>query len=434
MPRASERLQQLQAKIGARTGVRAAVGDNQGGGDTSTHAELWLYGVVGGYWFGFNAKTVGDQLRGLEVDRLTVRIHSPGGSVFEGIAIANLLRNHKANVTVVIDGLAASAASIIAIAGDDVVMSPGSQMMIHDAWTCVCGNEKELRQEADWIGKQSVNLAEQYALRTGGTAESWRALMTAEPDGTWYTAQEAVDAKLADRIGTVVAASPAPEPPADPFEEEDDDLEASAAYALDTLLLHPAALAAWQPSGTHKPPTAPADGSTHTEGGSAVAFSDEQMTTLRSTLGLAEDADESAILAALEDVVDKATEPNAGGSSTPQIPEGMTLIETGVLDELKAGASAGQAANKELAAQKRDRAIQAAIADGKITPARQEHYAKLWDTDPEGTEQLLNALEAGLIPVEAKGHAQGGDAENLAADADYYALFPDERPAEQKGA
>jgi ATP-dependent protease ClpP protease subunit len=87
---------------------------------TQGHAELWLYGVVGGYWWGFDAEDVAYQLAGPRRRRdAHVRIHSPGGSVFEGIAIANLLRAHKAKVTVVVDGLAASAASIIAIAGDE---------------------------------------------------------------------------------------------------------------------------------------------------------------------------------------------------------------------------------------------------------------------------------------------------------------------------
>ena len=177
-------------------GAEDAAADAPAGAADRTHAELWLYGIVGGYWWGFNAKDIGDQLRGLDVDDLTVRIHSPGGDVFEGIAIANLLRNHKARVTTVVDGLAASSASIIAIAGDEVVMSPGSQMMIHDAWTCVCGNEKELQQEAQWIGKQSANLAEQYVAKAGGTTAEWRDVMRAEPDGTWYTAAETVEAKL----------------------------------------------------------------------------------------------------------------------------------------------------------------------------------------------------------------------------------------------
>jgi ATP-dependent protease ClpP protease subunit len=197
-------------------------------GETATTAELWLYGVVGGYWFGFNDKTVADQLRGLNVDQITVRLNSPAATPSRASRSATCFRNHKANVTVVVDGLAASAASIIAIAGDEVVMSPGSQMMIHDPWFFTMGNAKELRQDADFLDKQGANMAGVYACRAGGTAEEWRAAMTAEPDGTWYTADEAVDAKLADRVGTVVAVGAAPEPPPrTDLDDEGDDMAAA---------------------------------------------------------------------------------------------------------------------------------------------------------------------------------------------------------------
>jgi ATP-dependent protease ClpP protease subunit len=167
----------LANALGARNGARPRRCPRREG---TTSAELWLYGVVGGYWWGFNDKTVADQLRGLNVDQITVRLNSPGGDAIQGIAIGNLFRNHKANVTVVVDGLAASAASIIAIAGDEVVMSPGSQMMIHDPWFFTMGNAKELRQDADFLDKQGANMAGVYALRAGGTAETWRAAMTAD--------------------------------------------------------------------------------------------------------------------------------------------------------------------------------------------------------------------------------------------------------------
>ena len=137
-------------------------------------AELWLYGTVGGYWWGFDSDDVAGALRALgDVDELLVRLHSFGGSAIEGIAIANLLANLPASVHVriVVDGVAASAASMIALAGAELVMSPGSQLMVHDAWMVTAGNEAELRAEADWIGKQSRNYAETYAHRAGGTAE-----------------------------------------------------------------------------------------------------------------------------------------------------------------------------------------------------------------------------------------------------------------------
>ena len=147
-----------------------------------------------------------------------------------------------------------------------------------------------------------------------------------------------------------------------------------------------------------------------------MAFSDEQITDLRSKLSLPEDADETTILAMVDEVVDKATAP--APKAKEAVPEGMTLIETGVLAELKAGAAAGQAAGKQLAEQKRDQAIEAAIKAGKTTPARREHWAKSWDADPEGTKQLLDGLEAGLVPIEEKGHAQDGDAETTLSPAD----------------
>lgn len=400
-----QRLQDIQSRAsrlasaaGARNGaLLAAAPDAET--DGTTNAELWLYGVVGGYWWGFNDKTVADQLRGLNVDHITVRLNSPGGDAIQGVAIGNLLRNHKATVTVVVDGLAASAASIIAIAGDEVVMSPGSQFMVHDPWFYSVGNAKELRQDADFLDKQGANMAAVYALEAGGTPEEWRAAMTAEPDGTWYSADEAVAANLADRVGTVVAVGAAPEPPAVDLDDES-DMAARAAWDLE-VLIPPAARSAW----SYSPPTASAGGSTHTEGGPAVAFSDEQITTMRQKLGLPESADEATILAALDEALDERAEPTAAGSTT-DVPEGMVLVESSVLTDLREGAQAGREARQQLATQERDRVIDAAITAGKTTPARREHWATAYDADPAGTRELLDSLEPGLaVPTAEHGHA-----------------------------
>ena len=288
--------------------ARAAVGDEQQTGEPAQNVgELWLYGVVGGWWRGFDAESVAEALRKMDVDQLFVRIHSPGGLASDGIAIANLLRNHRATITVVVDGLAASAASVIAVAGDRVVMCPGSQMMLHDASTGMWGNERDLRRAADWIAGQSQNSPRLYAYPGGGTADQWREVMLAnDGDGTWYTAEAAVAAGLADEVGTRVANGSPPTAPEDD-DLEDEDTWASVAHDLQILdeWVHPAARAAWsgERRAAPKPPNASAVGSTHTEGGSAVAFSNEQMTTLRSTLQLEETADEAAILAAVTAVV-----------------------------------------------------------------------------------------------------------------------------------
>lgn len=381
--------------------------------DPGTVGELWLYGVVGGWWRGFDAESVANALRSLDVDTLYVRIHSPGGLASDGIAISNLLRNHSARVVIVVDGVAASAASVIALAGDEIVMCPGSQMMLHDASTVGYGNAADLRRAADWIDGQSANYAGVYAYKAGGTAAQWREVMLANDGwGTWYTAEEAVSAGLADSVGTRPAVGSPPTAPEDELEEELDDDETLARAAHDLALLdqcvHPAARAAWQGE-RPKPPTASADGSTTTqEGSSAVAFTNEQLATMRQELGLSEDADEATIVAALsealEERADATTTPQGTASVTVKVPEGMTLIETEVLDQLRSGAEDGRTARTQQLNEKRDRTIAQAVADGKITPARREHWAMKWDADPEGAEQTLNALAAGLVPVEERGH------------------------------
>lgn len=371
-----------------------------------TTGELWLYGVVGGWWRGFDAESVSNALRSLDVDTLYVRIHSPGGHASDGVAIANLLRNHRSRVVVVVDGLAASAASVIAIAGDEIVMCPGSQLMLHDASTGGWGNAAELRSAAEWIDKQSQNYAGIYAFRAGGTPEQWRAVMLADDGrGTWYTAEESVTAKLADRVGTVVAVGSPPVSPEDEI-DWDDDMLARAAHDLALLEhhVHPAARAAWTGEQPTKPPSASAVGSTTPQEESAVAFSDVQMKTMRAKLGLSEDADEATIVAALSESLEERAEP------TTQVPEGMALVETAVLEQLRTGAEAGRSAREELNIQARDRVIDAAIAKGKTTPARREHWEASWKGDPEGTKSLLEALEPGLaVPVQEIGHAEDTD-------------------------
>lgn len=405
------RQQEIQARgsalahaVRARSGVLAAVAatPNEEG---ATTAELWLYGVVGGYWFGFNDKDVADQLRGLNVDQITVRVNSPGGDSIQGIAIGNLLRNHKASVTVVVDGLAASAASLIAIAGDEVVMSPGSQMMIHDPWFFTLGSAAELRKDAAFLDTQGANMAGIYASRAGGTADAWREAMTSDElgsgMGTWYTADEAVAAKLADRVGTVVAVSAAPEAPPVDLDDEDDEMSARAAWDL-SVLIAPAARAAWSFSRTHKPPTASADGPTHTEGGSAVALSNEQI-TMRRNLGIAEDADEATMAAALAEALAERAEPPAE-PAVPQIPEGMALVDSALLTQIQGDAAAGRTAQTTLATQERDREINAAFAAGKIAATSREKLVEAWDKDPVTTKAVLDTLTPGLIPVSTVGH------------------------------
>lgn len=160
-------------------------------GDATIH----VYDEIG-YW-GVTAADFIRELSALDADRISLHINSPGGEIFDGIAIMNALRSHRAQVTTYVDSLAASIASVIAMAGDRVVMAPHSQMMIHDGSGMCVGNAADMRDMAELLDRQSDNIASVYAERAGGTAKQWRSRMEAE---TWFTAQEAVEAGLADEV------------------------------------------------------------------------------------------------------------------------------------------------------------------------------------------------------------------------------------------
>lgn len=165
-------------------------------------SELLLFGEVG---WEIKAQDVINHLAGMAGEDVTVRLNSGGGDVYEGIAVMNALRAHDGQVTVVIEGLAASAASVIACGGaNHVVIRPNAEVMIHEAWTFADGNAADLAKKVEDLNRASQNIAEVYAVRAGGTADEWRELMRAE---TWYSAQEALDSGLVDEIKDARAAS-----------------------------------------------------------------------------------------------------------------------------------------------------------------------------------------------------------------------------------
>ena len=158
-----------------------------------------------GWGGGLSASDFASKLAGVK-GPLIVGLNSAGGDVFDGLAIYNAISSYPGPVTTVVDGLAASIASVIMQAGQTRVMSPGSMAMVHDAFSVCAGNEAEMTAMAKTLSKVSDNLAGVYASRCGGTAAQWRQTMRAE---TWYTADEAVAARLADRVGAGKAVLPA---------------------------------------------------------------------------------------------------------------------------------------------------------------------------------------------------------------------------------
>lgn len=164
-------------------------------------ATIWIYDAIG-EMFGpeaVTAKAVRDRLQSLRaIDRLTVRINSPGGMVDEAVAIHTLLNEYAAAKTVKVDGVAASAASVVAMVGQRIEMAVGSMLMIHNPWTVAIGDGAELRKAAEVADKYRDSLIGIYGKRTGKPREEIAAAMAAE---TWYTAEDAVAAGMADGIG-----------------------------------------------------------------------------------------------------------------------------------------------------------------------------------------------------------------------------------------
>lgn len=161
--------------------------------------DVYIYDAIGGGLFGegVTARDFVPALAKITSPQITLHLNSPGGEVFDGVAIYNALRSHPAKVIARVEGIAASAASFIAMAGDQILMAPHSSMMIHEVRGIVFGTADQMRSEADLMEKVTSTIANIYQERAGGSVREW---LNAMHDTTWYEDQEAVDAGLADAV------------------------------------------------------------------------------------------------------------------------------------------------------------------------------------------------------------------------------------------
>ena len=174
---------------------------NMTAAEGETSAEISIYDAIGS--FDVNAKQFVDELKDISAEVINLRINSPGGSVIDGNAMFNALQRHPAKVITHIDGLAASMASVIAMAGDEVHMADNALLMIHNPWTFSMGDADELRADADLLDKMSASILSSYG-RSQYEADELKNLMDEE---TWFTAQEAFDAGFVDHISTGLRAA-----------------------------------------------------------------------------------------------------------------------------------------------------------------------------------------------------------------------------------
>jgi ATP-dependent Clp protease protease subunit len=227
------RLLRDNAEARAKAPVRAEVSGDE--------ARIYLYDViVSDDWLGgVGAESFAKKLDELDVSVIHLHINSPGGEVFAARSIEAAIRRNKAKVVAHIDGLAASAASFVAVACDEVEIAKGGMLMIHKAWTCRCGNANDFVDSAAQLEKLDGTMADTYSEKTGLKVAKISEMMTAE---TWLTGSEAVELGFADRVAEsnkqasvsgwdLSAYENAPQPPAtaeDESKEEDDEAETEA--------------------------------------------------------------------------------------------------------------------------------------------------------------------------------------------------------------
>ncbi|PFW52681.1 peptidase S14 [Bacillus cereus] len=177
----------------------------------SNEADMYLYGSIGSGWFAdISSRDIRYKLESIKAETINVHINSPGGDVFESIAIHNLLKNNSATINIHIDGLAASGASVIAMAADKVIMPKNTMLMIHKAWTVAAGNSDGLRKIANDLEKIDTAVTESYTSRFVGERSELETLLAEE---TWLTAEECLALGLCDEIVDEIE-----------VKEDDDDL------------------------------------------------------------------------------------------------------------------------------------------------------------------------------------------------------------------
>lgn len=391
--------------------------------DAAGPAELLIYDEIDS-WMGVSAEQLARDIAALDDSReLVVRINSPGGNVYDGVAILNSLRGHPGRVTVVVDGLAASAASIIAMGGDEIVMNRNSELMVHNGRAMAVGGAEDMRKMADRLEAVNANLATIYAERAGGTAEEWRAVMAAE---TWYSAEEAVAAGLADRV-----------------EAGKDDARAIAARFDLSIFAHAGRSQSPPPQMTavdravtklrnavapQTPLPVEAEVSPPPEGEGRMPTLQEGLAQL---LGVPADADEDTILAAAAEALnERADDDTPAAPAEPSVEQltevaarhNLTVIDAEQHAALLAAAQAGAEARAQQIREGDERLVDAAIAAGKFTPARREHHLTALAADREGHTAVINAMAPGLVPLAEQGHGVTGEITNP-DDAIYASLF-----------
>jgi ATP-dependent protease ClpP protease subunit len=362
--------------------------------------EIDIYDDIGeSSWWGetVSAKDVKTALKGSKASTIKLRVNSRGGEVFEGFAIYNLLKDHPARVEAQVDALAASMASIVIMAADEIKIAKNALIMVHNPWSFAMGEADDLRQTADLLDKMRDASADVYAARTGVTKERAIEMMDAE---TWLTAEEAKAEGFADVII--------------PDKRNEAHAKLLAGLRFDGLIAPPRALIAACAQARNAAPNVSKGAEPVQEQNS---MKEEQRIALCLALGVSADTAPEAMAQRAAALV----------AAQGKAPEGFELTPKGELASAQARAVAAEAEVATSRKATREAAVNAcldgAVKDGKIVPASREKYAALCATDAgfETVRELVATLPtSALLGVQGKDGApassEGGKRTKLTAD------------------
>lgn len=361
--------------------------------------EILIYDIIG--QGDSTAHSVRKQLSAM-TGKVTVRISSPGGDAYQGVAIMNTLRNYPGHVTTIVDGVAASAASYIAIGGaDTALMAPNSELMIHEAFRAANGNATQLEKMAADLNRISANIASIYAEKAGGTVDQWRSLMREE---TWFSAHEAVDAGLADGL----ANQEAPTAHAD-----------NIAYAMAHNYRYASRENAPAPKipttrkerkmgffdnlvrNEEQPQSSPTPGS----------FTTEQWTELTGLLKLEpETATADDVLDTIKEIINEAKQLSESNQEEATMNflnkavDAPITIDRRVWNEMQDAIHRGVTARDQDNRLTAEQVVNQAVRIGKVSATQREDWIKSYLNDPESTVRAMNRRQE--IPRVEVGHGR----------------------------
>lgn len=365
-------------------------------------------------FYGVNAVDFRNELQALGdgIETIDLHIHSRGGNVYEAVAIMNTLRQHSAKVVTTVDSVAASAAGFIAVgASDELIVAENAEIMAHLPWVMAIGDANDLRKTVDRLDQIGKNIASIFSERAGGTVEEWMDVLTAE---TWWSAQEAVDAGIADRVLKAPKRKAA----------------SGAKNSIDLSVFNHAGR-------SHAP--APRKPQAHNETPGPVDKAAEatekkeeaNMATLSESvlqkLGLDADADDSAIEEAINKIAERpepaaSAEPTAEQAAEVLAKLGMVAVNKASHDEMVATVADLSARRDAAIKAENEAAIQDALTTGRIDAASADTWRAEIEKNRDGTLALLNTLPANkAVPVNEIGH--GVSREDATQDAEMATVF-----------